>query len=83
MLQFSYRLSEEYLLKIQPTFDTLSTLVNIIVRKGTGEESKRALLAFQKQKSWKLLLKSYLPVEKKSLESKWVEVGLAIETLYC
>jgi hypothetical protein len=38
-----YRLNEEYLSKLQPTFDTLSILVGIIFKKGTGEPAKKVI----------------------------------------
>jgi hypothetical protein len=58
-LQFVYRISEEYLNKIQPNFDMLTTLVDILMKKGNGEQAKIVILGIQKQKSFKLLWKSY------------------------
>jgi hypothetical protein len=36
-LRFIYRMSEEYLKKIQPTFDMLSELIAAILKRGVGE----------------------------------------------
>ena len=65
-LKFIYRLSEEYLKKIQPTFDILFQLVNAIVKRGEGEQGKNAILILKAQKSFDLLWKSYTGGEKKS-----------------
>ena len=35
-IEFIYRFDEGYLNKINPTFDTLSNLVKVLVKKGSG-----------------------------------------------
>jgi hypothetical protein len=57
-LQFIYRLSEDYLKKIQPTFDMLFQMIGTIVKRGEGENAKNALLALRNQKDFILYWKS-------------------------
>lgn len=66
-----YRVSESYLNKISPTFDLLGNLVSILIKKGSGEPARKVFLAIQKQKSFKLLFKSYSQKDKESLRAKW------------
>jgi hypothetical protein len=63
-VEFVYRMSEEYLNKLQPNFDTLSVLVDILFKKGSGEQAKNVISAIQKQRGFKLLWKSYTLQEK-------------------
>jgi hypothetical protein len=70
-------MSDDYLKKIQPTFDMLFQLVGAILKKGEGENAKTALLAIKNQKAFDLLWKSFTGGEKKQFKEKWVNLGLS------
>lgn len=73
-IQFVYRINEDYLNKITPTFDLLGNLVAILIKRGSGEEAKKVFMAIQKQKSFKLLWKSYGEKNREALRTKWKEL---------
>jgi hypothetical protein len=43
---------------MSPTFDTLGSLTNVLLKHGKGDEARNALSSIHKQKSFKLLWKS-------------------------
>jgi len=57
--------------KIQPTFDMLSELVNIILKNGTGDSAKNSLLVLKSCKSFNLFWKSLISKEKAEFKAKW------------
>lgn len=54
-------MSSEYLAKIKPNFDMLGTIIEIILKKGEGEDGARILKACKEQKSFNLLWKGFMP----------------------
>ena len=40
-LKFVYRFDSDYLQKINPTFDMMHKLVNVIIKRGEGQEATR------------------------------------------
>ena len=77
LLQFIYRMTDDYLKKIQPTFDMLFQISGTIIKKGEGESAKNALLVIKSQKAFDLLWKSYSGGEKKQFIEKWTSLGLS------
>lgn len=70
-------MTDEYLKKIQPTFDMLFQISGIIIKKGEGESAKNALTVIKSQKAFDLLWKSYSGGEKKQFIEKWTSLGLS------
>lgn len=67
-LQFIYRMNEDYLKKIQPTFDMLFQLIGVILKRGEGENARNALLTLKNQKDFTLFWKSSSNSEKKQFK---------------
>ena len=75
-LLFVYRMDQKYLSKINPNFDMLGALVNIILKKRSGKEAANVLEGCKAQKSFNLYWKSLVGKEKKEFVEKWISVGL-------
>jgi hypothetical protein len=58
-------MTDEYLKRIQPTFDMLFQIVNILLKFGEGEQAKSVIATIRTQKAFDLLWKSYSSGEKK------------------
>ena len=70
-LKFIYRMNNEYLQKINPTFEMLFKLIQIVLELGEGEEAKMALMTLRMQKGFVLLWKGYTGKEKEAFRAKW------------
>lgn len=58
-INFIYRFTDEYLKKVQPTFDMLFKMIQIILEQGEGEKAKNSLQTLKNQKAFDLLWKGY------------------------
>jgi len=61
-------MTDEYLRKIQPTFDMLFQIVNVLIKYGEGESAKTVFATIRTQKAFELLWKSYSSGEKKQFK---------------
>lgn len=69
-------MNDDYLKKIQPTFDMLFQITTAVIKNGEGESAKNALETIKNQKSFDLLWKSFSNGEKNQFKAKWASVGL-------
>lgn len=70
-MKFIYRMTDNYLKDIKPTFDMLLQMVAIVLELGEGEEAKNAMVTIKNQKAFDLLWKGYNKDEKSRFKSKW------------
>lgn len=71
-----YRFDDNYLVKVNPTFDMLSEIIAVVLKEGKEEKGKEALLTLRNCKSFGLYWKSLVKREKEEFAKRWVEFGL-------